>query len=27
NDFGTKVDSKAVVDRLIPYLSAGVAAN
>ncbi|WGW01514.1 TetR/AcrR family transcriptional regulator [Vibrio sp. YMD68] len=27
NDFGTKVDSKAVVDRLIPYLSAGVAAH
>ncbi|OIQ26674.1 TetR/AcrR family transcriptional regulator [uncultured Vibrio sp.] len=27
NDFGSKVDAKAVVDMLIPYLSAGVAAD
>ncbi|MGF1694637.1 TetR family transcriptional regulator [Vibrio lamellibrachiae] len=27
NDFGRKVDTKAVVDLLIPYLSAGVAAD
>lgn len=27
NDFGSKVDPKSVVDQLIPYLAAGVAAN
>ncbi|BCK17235.1 TetR family transcriptional regulator [Vibrio cholerae] len=27
NDFGSKVDAKSVVDQLIPYLAAGVAAK
>lgn len=27
NDFGSKVDPKSVVDQLIPYLAAGVAAK
>lgn len=27
NDFGNKVDAKSVVDQLIPYLAAGVAAK
>ena len=27
NDFGNKVDAKAVVDQIIPYLAAGVAAH
>ncbi|MGF1755226.1 TetR family transcriptional regulator [Vibrio makurazakiensis] len=27
NDYGTKVDAKAVVDLLIPYLSAGMSAS
>lgn len=27
NDFGNKVDAKTVVDQIIPYLAAGVAAQ
>jgi hypothetical protein len=27
SDFGNQVDAKAVVDLLIPYLAAGVAAD